>query len=157
MILIAIMGVLLAATGEVASTVRKREKEQELLFVGNQFRRAIRQYYEQSPGLKRYPTSLEDLLKDPRYPNTRRYLRRLYPDPITGSEEWGLLKGPNGEVFGVYSRSDDEPMKKAQFSRDDATFEGKTKYSEWIFMRPPTKTDRPASLPVPAAAPKARR
>lgn len=135
MVLVAIMGVVLAATGAVWHTAQKREKERELLFVGDQFRRALNLYYLHTPGnARRYPLSLEDLLKDPRYPGIKRYLRRIYADPVTGSTEWGLVKGPAGEIFGVYSQSKDEPLKKANFSRVDRNFEGRTRYSDWVFM-----------------------
>ncbi|MFA6971927.1 MAG: type II secretion system protein [Gallionella sp.] len=135
LIFVAIMGVLLATTGKVWSTVMKREKEQELIFVGGQFRNAISMYYKNSNGqTARYPMSLEDLLKDPRYPDTRRYLRKIYLDPVSNSMEWGLVKGPNGEIFGVHSLSVEEPIKKSNFSLADHEFEGKTQYSDWLFM-----------------------
>lgn len=40
------MGIALAVTGEVWHIALKREKEHELLFVGDQLRRAINSYYE---------------------------------------------------------------------------------------------------------------
>lgn len=146
LILIAVMGVSLAAAGEVWYMAAKREKEQELLFVGGQFRRAISQYARQAQvGSVRYPMKLEDLLQDPRTPNTRRYLRKIYNDPITGSAKWGLIKGPSGEIFGVYSLSEAEPVKKHNFGPLDAGFEDKTKYAEWVFMGQATRFgSRPA-------------
>lgn len=139
--LIAIMGTLLATAGEVWQQAQQREKEQELLFVGHQFRRAIARYYEHAPDPShRYPMSLEALLKDPRYPATQRYLRRIYADPVRGGTEWGLLKGPGGEIYGVYSLSGEEPVKKSNFSKADKEFEGKTKYSEWVFAHIPKPT-----------------
>ncbi len=132
---VAVMGVALAAAGEVWHTALKREKERELLFVGDQFRRAFNLYDRQTPGnARRYPVSLDELLKDPRYPGVQRYLRKIYVDPVTGSSEWGLIKGPNGEIFGVHSLSEDEPLKKSGFSLADSRFEGRTKYSDWVFM-----------------------
>lgn len=138
MILVTIMGVVLAATGAVWHTAQKQERERELLFIGDQFRRALNLYYLHSLGnARRYPLSLEELLKDPRYPGTQRYLRRIYADPVTGSTKWGLIKGPGGEIFGVYSQSQDEPLKKANFSLADRNFEGRTRYSDWVFMPAP--------------------
>src|SRR5262245_46206627 len=85
LIAIAVMGIGLAAIGPVSRTLQLRELESELLFAGDQIRRAIGEYYESSPaGLKQYPKKLEDLLRDNRYPGVRRYLRRLYFDPMTG-------------------------------------------------------------------------
>lgn len=139
--LVAVMGIVLAAAGEVWHMKLKREKEQELLFVGDQFRRALNLYNQHTPGnALRYPKSLEELLKDPRYPGVVRYLRKIYPDPITGSTQWGLLKGPNGEIFGVYSLSEEEPVKKSGFSMADQKFEGCKKYSDWVFMYSPGQT-----------------
>lgn len=133
--IVAAMGFALATAGEVWHMALKREKEQELLFIGNQFRRAFNLYNLHTPGnAKRYPLSLEELLKDPRYPGVQRYLRKIYTDPITGSTQWGLIKGPSGEIFGVHSLSEDEPVKKSGFSLVDARFEGRTKYSDWVFM-----------------------
>lgn len=135
LILVAMMSVALAAAGQVWHTAQQREKEQELLFAGDQFRRALAQFYANTPGqARRYPLRLEELLQDPRHPNTRRYLRKIYPDPMTGTAEWGLVKGPDGEIFGVYSLSEDAPLKQAHFRLAEKAFEGTTKYSDWVFM-----------------------
>lgn len=135
LILVAMMSVAMAAAGEIWHTAQKREKEQELLFVGAQFRRAIELFHANTPGkARRHPLQLEELLLDPRHPGIRRYLRKIYPDPMTGKPEWGLVTGPNGEIFGVYSLSEEEPLKKARFRVAERDFEGKTKYSDWVFM-----------------------
>ncbi|MDH4284619.1 MAG: type II secretion system GspH family protein [Gallionellaceae bacterium] len=135
MALVAGMGIALAAAGEVWHMTLKREKEQELLFVGDQFRRALNLYRQHTPGnSRRYPMSLEELLKDNRSPGIVRYLRKIYPDPITGNMQWGLVKGPSGEIYGVHSLSEEEPLRKSAFSLADLKFEGRTKYSEWVFM-----------------------
>jgi type II secretory pathway pseudopilin PulG len=135
LILVAMMGAVLAAAGQIWHTAQQREKEQELLFAGGQFRRAIAQFYANTPAkARRYPLHLEELLQDPRYPDTRRYLRKIYRDPMTGTTEWGLVSGPDGEIFGVYSLSEDAPLKQANFRLAEKTFEGKTKYSDWVFM-----------------------
>ncbi|MHB0982835.1 MAG: type II secretion system protein [Thiobacillus sp.] len=135
LILVAMMSAALAGAGEVWHTAQQREKEQELLFAGGQFRRAIAQYYANTPGkARRYPLHLEELLKDPRHPGIRRHLRKIYLDPMTGKAEWGLVTGPGGEIYGVYSRSQDAPLKRAGFRLAEKDFEGRTKYSEWVFM-----------------------
>jgi type II secretory pathway pseudopilin PulG len=145
---VAIMGVALLAVGEVWSFTQKREKELELLFVGGQFRQAIKLYYVHTPAtsqLQRYPMALEDLLKDPRYPSTQRYLRKMYLDPINNSSEWGLLKNPNGSIFGVYSLAQGTPIKKSNFTAVNGDFENRTKYSDWVFKYAPLQG---ASSPV---------
>lgn len=134
--MIAIMGIALAVTGEVWHIALKREKERELLFVGDQFRRAINSYYAHTPATGHSQLkSLEDLLRDPRYPSVQRHLRRIYADPVSGRTEWGLVKGEDGEIFGVHSLSEEEPMKKFNFSAEDRNFEGKMKYADWVFMQ----------------------
>jgi type II secretory pathway pseudopilin PulG len=135
---IAVSGLVLASIGELASHAQQREKEAELLFTGDQYRQAIRAYYERSPGgAKRYPQKLEDLLQDSRMPSVQRYLRRIYPDPITGKSQWGLVEAPQGGIMGVYSESEDEPVKSGGFSKLDEAFAGSAKYSDWKFTYSP--------------------
>lgn len=135
LIFVAILSVSLLGVAESWQLSVRREKEKELLFIGEQFRRALDRYSNHAlPGTSRYPRTLEDLLKDPRYPQTRRYLRRIYVDPMTGNSEWGLFRGPGGDIWGVYSLSETEPLKQHHFSKDNAAFEDKKKYSDWKFM-----------------------
>jgi type II secretory pathway pseudopilin PulG len=148
---IAFMGLGLALTGEVWRTAALRDKEAQLLYAGGQYRRAIERYYLSGP--RQYPRKLEDLLKDPRKPNTERYLRRLYFDPVTGSPEWGLVKAPDGGIMGVYSLSEAAPFKTAGFRARDAAFENAAKYSDWKFVYQPGTPG--AALPVPPAPPPA--
>jgi len=147
------MSVGLAGTGVVYHQQSQREKEKELLFVGDQFRRAIGQYYERSPGGdKRFPQSLEDLLLDKRYPATQRYLRRVYRDPITGKAEWGTVKGPGDSIVGVYSPSEEQPIKQSGFKEADTEFEGKAHYSEWKFTyAPPAPAEQKTAAAQSAA------
>ena len=133
--MIAIMGVMLAAGAQVWHQAAQREKERELLFVGNQFRQAIGQYYLRSPGTaKKFPDELSDLLKDERQLATQRYLRKIYRDPITGEAEWGLVQVAGSGIAGVYSLSQEEPLKSSNFRLADEAFEGAAKYSDWKFV-----------------------
>ena len=148
---IAIMGVGLALVGEVWHTAAVREKEAELLYVGNQYRRAIERYYLSGP--RQYPRALSDLLKDPRRPGTERYLRQLYPDPITG-KDWGIVKAPDGGIMGVHSYSEDRPLKSANFRPRDKAFEATAKYADWKFVvTPATQPGAPKPAPRPPPAP----
>ena len=132
---VAIMGAVLAAVGSVWHTAQQREKERELLFIGNQFRSAIGGFYEKSSGtVKQYPHSLDDLLKDNRILVTKRWLRKIYIDPMTVKNEWGLVEAPGGGIIGVRSLSEDTPIKTGNFHKEDAEFEGKQHYSEWKFV-----------------------
>ena len=135
--IVAILMTGLALAGQVWETVARREKEADLLFVGNQYRTAIALYYERTPGgVKSYPRTLQDLLKDPRSPSTQRYLRKLYPDPF-GSKEWGLVKAPDGGIAGVYSLSEEKPLKTGNFKLRDAGFESAQRYADWKFTYSP--------------------
>ncbi|HEX6529454.1 MAG TPA: type II secretion system protein [Burkholderiales bacterium] len=146
--LVAMMAGGLALAGEVWHTSAMREKEADLLHVGNEYRKAIERYYVSGP--KQYPKSLADLVKDPRQPGTVRHLRRLYPDPITGKDEWGLVKSNDGGIAGVYSTSEAAPLKTGGFAVRDASFEGKTKYADWQFVY----AAAPASAAPASAAPR---
>jgi len=155
LILMAAMGMALSVVSEVWHTVQVRDKEEELLFVGNEFRHAIA-LYRASSG--RYPLRLEDLLKDPGFPGVRRSLRKLYRDPVTGGTEWGLLPADAGGIAGVHSLSDALPVKQAGFSLADRSFEGKDTYAQWLFLAPGAQGARAAlaataeaAVPAPAA------
>lgn len=152
LILVALMGVALAGTGVVWHTESRRAKERELLFAGDQIRRAIGLYYERTPGAKQFPQTLEDLLLDRRYPNTQRYLRRVYRDPLTGETDWGLVRGPQGGIVGVHSLSEMQPFKQAGFRQIYEDFEGAEHYQDWKFVYRPPETQNPVA---PAAAPAA--
>jgi type II secretory pathway pseudopilin PulG len=143
---VAFMGLGLAIAGQVWHTALMREREAQLLYAGNQYRRAIERYY--LSGLNQFPRSLEDLLRDPRKPGTERYLRKLYPDPLTGKSEWGIMKAPDGGIMGVYSQSEDKPIKTAGFPLVNRDFEGATKYADWKFVYNPA-----AQVPVPQQVP----
>lgn len=151
--IIALMGATLALTGVVWHAAQKREKERQLLFVGNQFRQAIEAYYKHSPGsVKQFPKELSDLLKDSRQLVTQRYLRRVYTDPVTGKTEWGLVKTSDNRIMGVFSVSEDEPVKQTNFREADKEFEGKMRYSEWRFAYNAPQAPRQPVLPPAVAA-----
>lgn len=138
LIAVALMGLGLAAYGELYSHAAQREKEAELLFIGGQFRDAIASYYNRSPGTKAYPKKLDDLLEDNRFPMAQHHLRRLYRDPMTESTDWGLVEAPGGGFMGVYSRSEETPIKAGNFTGADGAFEGAEHYTKWTFTYSPT-------------------
>lgn len=148
LVFVALVGVALAGVGQLWSTNAKRDKEAQLLFVGDEFRRAIGSYYEGSPGVHQFPQALEDLLEDRRLPVVRRHLRKIYVDPMTGGTEWGLVKNGNA-ILGVHSLSQDKPLKTANFRAEDAPFEGSRAYADWTFAyRPASAVSAP---PAPGA------
>jgi len=146
-----VMVVLLGLTASMASqslgALMQREREAELLWRGQQYRQAIASYYNVKHGAQQmYPAKLDDLVKDPRFPDAVRHLRQLYPDPMTG-KEWDLVKDPAEKIIGVRSTSDLEPFQQASFPKGLENLEGKTAYREWEFVFVPEK--KPGTQPQP--------
>lgn len=137
LIAVAILALASAVTATVSSLVRRREAEDQLLYVGDQYRKAIEAYVESTPtGQTPYPQQLADLLKDPRYPGVRRYLRTLYVDPMTGRDDWVTVPAPTGGVMGVHSASDRSPIKLEQFAAPYQAFAHRATYVDWTFCFP---------------------
>lgn len=133
--MIAIMGAVLAATSTVWHTLVQREKEQELLDAGHAIRQAIGLYHDRTPGpIKQYPKKLKDLLEDKRQLALTRYLRKIYIDPMTATDKWGLVTGSDGTIMGVYSLSTATPVKTGNFDLLDKDFAGTTSYQDWRFV-----------------------
>jgi type II secretory pathway pseudopilin PulG len=132
---LAIIGIGLSATSEVWTQSRQREKEEELLFVGNQFRQAITRFYQQSPpAARRFPMTLEELVDDVRAPDKpAHHLRKIYPDPMGSGTRWGEVRLASGQLVGVYSQSNDAPFKVFGFALRDKDFLDKEHYADWIF------------------------
>lgn len=149
---VAVMGVTLALAGVVWHTAQQRDKERELLFIGSQYRLALASYYHASPGLKRYPSALGDLVKDPRFANVRRHLRRIYVDPMTGKAEWGVVRNLEGGIIGVHSLSRDRPIRSVFLDGPYRDFSGKTRYADWKFVYlPALPVAPPGTAPVAAS------
>lgn len=142
---IIILGISLTVVTKYWKNVMLREKEEELLFRGDQYVKAI-ESYRRPGGISpigfqvRGPSSIDDLLSDPRSPG-KRHLRRKYKDPITGEdfvEIYSVVPGQPKQLIGVRSSSDKEPLKQANFPKystyDYSSFEGKKKYSDWQFV-----------------------
>jgi len=139
LISVAIIGIVAVATTRFGVLVEHRFAEEELLTIGAEFQSALISYANSTPnGLSPYPTSMQDLLKDPRYPTIlRRHLRKIYFDPLTHKSEWGTVASIDGRgIIGFYSLSTDEPIKIAGFEPAFESFNGKTTYREWVFAIP---------------------
>lgn len=149
LIAVVLLGVALAATGAVWRTQARREREQELLFIGREFRAAIGSYYRAGAG-RQYPQSLDDLLEDNRSPQPMHHLRRLYVDPMTGAADWTLIAAPSLGIMGIASSSREEPLKKDGFTGADEPFKDKTCYCDWQFVYIPGNPRR-HRIPPPTA------
>jgi type II secretory pathway pseudopilin PulG len=134
-VFVTIIGLVGAATLKVGALLARAEAENELLEIGAEFSAALRSYAQASPqGQPAQPTSLEALLRDPRFPNPRRHLRRIFVDPITGLAEWGLVRASEGgPILGVYSLSQARPLKIAKFDARFVNFDNKQHLSDWKF------------------------
>ncbi|WPN49223.1 MULTISPECIES: type II secretion system protein [unclassified Pseudomonas] len=131
--LIMVMGMGLASAGELWATAARRDRENQLLWAGTQYAQALRSYYRSSPGLAQYPQELADLLQDERFPSAKHHLRQLYPEPIGGGE-WALMRGFDGRITGVYSPSEEKPLKQVNFPNQWSDFNGMASYKDWQFV-----------------------
>ncbi|MBS0579501.1 MAG: type II secretion system protein [Proteobacteria bacterium] len=129
---VVVLGLALTAAARVWSLTEQRERERQLLFVGHEYRNAIGLYLAH---LGHYPTSLEELLGTADSAVPQRFLRRLYPDPMTGEPNWTLIQSPDGAgIMGVASSSDAAPIKRANFEPSEAAFEDAKSYQAWRFI-----------------------
>jgi type II secretory pathway pseudopilin PulG len=83
MIGLTIMAVLIAAVLPLASTEAQRDKEDELIFRGFQYAEGIRNFRRR---YGRYPNTLKEMFEV-----RPRTLRKLWKDPITNTNDWGIV------------------------------------------------------------------
>lgn len=155
MFIVAVLAMTSAMASAVWSTVQRRENERELVFVGRQFQAAIERYRQRSKGTtpqSQYPRRLEDLLRDVRVPQVERDLRQLYPDPITGHRQWGLIQLPGGGIVGVHSLSSRVPLQRSLLASRLA-FPQAMSYRDWRFVAPSAVALLAAAPQPDAAAP----
>ena len=86
-----------AAAAPRVLTEGKREKEEEMIWRGNQYVRGIKLYYRKTG---KFPNSIEDLTK-PKL-GSFRFMRQAYKDPMNKEDgSWRLLYvGPAGQIIG---------------------------------------------------------
>jgi type II secretory pathway pseudopilin PulG len=140
----AIMAIVMSVAMPTWSHMIRREKEEELIFRGNQYARAINFYQRKYANAS--PPSLDVLVE-------QRFLRKKFKDPLSPNEdgEFGLLyvnagqmagqvgagsagqvgagtvlgSKPTGPIMGVASKNTGESIR---------TFNGKKHYNEWQFI-----------------------
>jgi type II secretory pathway pseudopilin PulG len=161
LIVVAIISLIAASSVQIGAVTQRREAEAELLAVGLEFKRAVKNYFESTPaGVPAVaPRTLNDLLRDGRYPGVKRYLRKIYNDPLTGNADWGIIRSPDGGILGVYSKAQGEPIRRDNFPDEFFHFKGKKRYRDWVFVYGVVCTDAGCELPnqeggssAPAAA-----
>ena len=156
---IVLVGLSMMGANKQWTTMMKREREAELLFRGDQYRRAIGSYtFPGSGGARQYPPRVDDLIKDPR--NSKRHLRTAYTDPITGGPFYAVpCQGDTNRFKGVYSSSDALTLKHDNFPSQYEQFRSAATYREWIFQyeesaqqqtAPDQKTPPASRPPLPA-------
>ena len=170
-VFVAIIGMVGAATLKIGSLLQRAAAEEELLEIGAAFGAALQSYAAATPRgtPPQPPPTLQELLKDPRFPGVRRHLRKIFVDPMTGKAEWGIVYlGDQKGVVAIYSLSTAKPLKIANFDSRFQNFENKEKISDWKFMAagqglltpgapnvpatpaPPAPPPAPVPVPVPA-------
>ena len=82
LVTLAVMSVILGVAMPVWRTVVQREKEEELIFRGRQYARAIQLYQRKYAAA--YPASIDVLVE-------QKFLRKKYKDPMTKSGEFEIL------------------------------------------------------------------
>ncbi len=141
LITVSVISILASASVSLGSQIARRDAEHHLLSIGAEFEQALRAYAAVPAGAMaaanaRGPRNLEELLKDPRSASTRRFLRQVYADPLTGQDAWGTVKDSSGFIVGIYSLADGKPIKKTGFPIQQASFEDADTYSAWVFGLP---------------------
>ncbi len=83
MVGLTVMAILIAAVLPMASAESQRDKEAELIFRGFQYAEGIRTFHRR---YGRYPNTLKEMFE-----MRPRTLRKLWKDPMTNSDKWGLI------------------------------------------------------------------
>lgn len=146
LIAVALIAVGAASVLESGAQLQRRAAEAELLAIGMEFRAALKRYAEATPfGQPDAPKEVGELLRDPRHPGIVRHLRRLYADPLTGRQEWGWVRTPDGRIVGVHSLSKTPTLRRSGFPPGLEAFAQAQRHDEWVFAwRPfPTGHDVP--------------
>lgn len=136
-VLVALLMLSLATQGVMTyvSQQAQRERETDLLRVGQTYAKAIGAYYQATPGtVKRWPADLQDLLEDRRLVAVVRHMRELYPDPITRTFNWDLIRAPDGGIAGVRSISTLAPIRMGAVELDGMTLPPASRYADWDFV-----------------------
>jgi type II secretory pathway pseudopilin PulG len=103
LVLLVGMSIALGVASERVDTTIKRDKEKDLIFIGQQYQQALTNYYNQTPNA--LPLKLAELLADKRSLKTKHHLRQLFLDPMT-NQPWGIERNTQNQITAVYSLSD---------------------------------------------------
>lgn len=133
--IVAIAGIALAAIGTRVADRVQREREQQLLRVGQLYAQALLAYHRGSPGSdKTWPRDVRDLLQDPRMLGTVRYLRAPYTDPMMPGQPFALIRAADDTIRGVYSTSTATPFHDAPMDLGVVALPPAQHYADWQFI-----------------------
>jgi len=130
MVIVGVICVLVAVALPLWSRIITREREEELIFRGEAYRKAIVRFWRKNG---RLPFTLDELVSS-------KALRRLYPDPMTKDGKWDVIYyTPTGLIRGVEDKS---PLQSKGIigvasrskKRSVRIYKGKNHYNEWIFI-----------------------
>lgn len=139
MVAVAVLGLTATYSVRVGAAFSRHDAEEELLHVGMLVQRALHSYANASPpGAPRAPLSLDELLRDARYPGKVRHLRRIPVDPMTGHDDWILVRTIDGRIAAIHSRSKEKPLKRTGFEPALSYLDEceATSYQQWVFFGP---------------------
>ncbi len=86
--------ILLTVATQVWTTVIRRDKEEELIFRGQEYVKGLSNFRKDRG---RLPTDLKELIE--RGQSNQRYMRKLYTDPMSPNGEWNYLYlSPDGRA-----------------------------------------------------------
>lgn len=140
LVTVVVTGLTAGIAGQSWRSIVQQAKEEELLWRGQQYRSAIESYFQTRQGARNmYPRELDDLVRDNRFPEPVRHIRRLYQDPMTG-EDWVVIKASDGGIAGVRSTSRLRPFRQKGFAKELAALEGSNSYQDWEFVFVPAQT-----------------
>lgn len=142
---VVIAGIVIEAAQLTTWRVLQADREAELLFRGHAYKQAIQSFYQSSG---RFPRTMEELLTDPSVAE-RHHIRMLYSDPVSKGEDksWRLIRSGDGGISGVVSRSNEDPLKRANFPKEFEKFEKAKSYSDWVFEYVPPPRSQAAQPP----------
>lgn len=135
LLVLAVVSLGLAVAGPIWSQQAQRDREQELLRVGQLYAQALANYRQASPGsTKQYPDKLQALLLDTRFVGTLRHLRKLYQDPVNPGKPWGTVHDADGRITGVYSLSDAASLAERPVQLGHLELPAASRYTDWKFV-----------------------
>jgi type II secretory pathway pseudopilin PulG len=150
LVLLALTALAAVQTGQRWYDARQRANEEELLFVGEQYRQAIESYWREAPNtVHQMPTRVEDLVVDNRFPFPKRHLRKVFRDPLAPDQPLVEIRD-GAALLGVYSQAEGRPFRQVGFEGSQKNFNNAVSYADWKFSYLPQSLSRGKA---PAIAP----